>query len=51
MIEIRKYGFGEMVDDEEYDLDWSVIQFWQIVKKLTEVKSVSQLGAGRQGHT
>jgi hypothetical protein len=44
VIEIRKYGFGEMVDDEEYDLDWSVIQFWQIVKKLTEVKSVSHWG-------
>ncbi|CAO3589006.1 unnamed protein product [Absidia cylindrospora] len=41
VIEIRKYGFGEMVDDEEYDLDWSVIQFWQIVKKLTEVKSLN----------
>ncbi|ORX62891.1 hypothetical protein DM01DRAFT_1330999 [Hesseltinella vesiculosa] len=35
VIEIRKYGFGEMVDDEEFNLDWSVVQFWEIVKLLT----------------
>ncbi|KAI8081771.1 RNA12 protein-domain-containing protein [Halteromyces radiatus] len=42
VIEIRKYGFGEMVDDEyDVNLDWSVIQFWQIVKLLTKANSIN----------
>ncbi|CAO3616601.1 unnamed protein product [Cunninghamella echinulata] len=41
VIEVRKYGFGELVDDEDYDLDWSVIQFWEIVKLLAEAKTLN----------
>ncbi|KAI8066496.1 RNA12 protein-domain-containing protein [Gongronella butleri] len=41
VIEIRKYGFGEMVDDEEYDLDWSLVQFWEIVKLLTQTDVIN----------
>lgn len=41
VIEVRQYGFGEMVDDVDYNLDWSVIQFWAIVKQLCRASSVS----------
>jgi hypothetical protein len=41
VIEVRQYGFGEMVDDVDYNLDWSVIQFWSIVKRLCQATIVS----------
>ncbi|KAI8390823.1 RNA12 protein-domain-containing protein [Radiomyces spectabilis] len=40
VIEIRKYGFGESgVDDNR--MEWSPIQFWDIVKRLTKAKSIN----------
>jgi hypothetical protein len=41
LIEIRKYGFGDSQSDEENKLEWSPIQFWTIVKQLTNKISVS----------
>jgi hypothetical protein len=40
MIEIRKYGFGEELQDSD-DLGWSGIQFWQVVKQLATENIVS----------
>jgi hypothetical protein len=41
MIEIRKYGFGEDLNDT--DLSWTGIQFWQVVKQLATTNTVSTL--------
>lgn len=43
VVEIRKYGFNEGAENELEDVkvEWTGIQFWQIVKALTESKSVS----------
>lgn len=41
LTEIRKYGFGESVTDVESNLEWTSIQFWTIVKQLTNKISVS----------
>ncbi|CAO3696072.1 unnamed protein product [Umbelopsis ramanniana] len=40
MIEIRKYGFGEDLNDTE-DLSWSGIQFWQVVKQLATTNTIN----------
>lgn len=40
MIEIRKYGFGEELQDSD-ELSWSGIQFWQVVKQLANENIVS----------
>lgn len=42
MIEIRKYGFGEELTDSE-GLNWTGIQFWQVVKQLANSNIVSIL--------
>lgn len=42
MIEIRKYGFGEELTDSE-GLNWTGIQFWQVVKQLANSNMVSIL--------
>jgi hypothetical protein len=44
MIEIRKYGFGEDLNDTD-DLSWTGIQFWQVVKQLATTNTVSTLTA------
>lgn len=43
VVEIRKYGFNEGAENELEDVkvEWTGIQFWQIVKALAESKSVS----------
>ena len=41
VIEIRQYGFGDVLDTENCSLEWSAIQFWEIVKRLAVNKSVS----------
>lgn len=43
VVEIRKYGFNEGAENELEDVkvEWTGIQFWQIVKALSESKSVS----------
>ncbi|KAI9274452.1 RNA12 protein-domain-containing protein [Phascolomyces articulosus] len=41
VIEIRKYGFNETADIEEHKMEWSDIQFWEIVKGLAQNKSVN----------
>lgn len=40
LIEIRKYGFGDS-SNEDNKLEWSSIQFWTIVKLLSEKHSVN----------
>ncbi|CDH60396.1 rna12 protein [Lichtheimia corymbifera JMRC:FSU:9682] len=43
VVEIRKYGFNEGAENELEDVkvEWTGIQFWQIVKALTESKSIN----------
>ncbi|KAI8145832.1 RNA12 protein-domain-containing protein [Fennellomyces sp. T-0311] len=41
VVEIRKYGFNETADIEEHQMEWSAIQFWEIVKCLAQNKSVN----------
>ncbi|KAI9497812.1 RNA12 protein-domain-containing protein [Zychaea mexicana] len=41
VVEIRKYGFNETADLEEHQMEWSAIQFWEIVKGLSLTKSVN----------
>jgi len=43
MIEIRKYGFGEELNDSE-GLSWTGIQFWQIVKQLATTSTINYEG-------
>ncbi|KAI8968296.1 RNA12 protein-domain-containing protein [Mycotypha africana] len=40
MIEIRKYGFGDAVDDY-HKIEWTPTQFWAIVKRLTQSASIN----------
>ncbi|CEI89500.1 hypothetical protein RMCBS344292_03855 [Rhizopus microsporus] len=40
LIEIRKYGFGDS-SNEDNKLEWSSIQFWTIVKLLSEKHSIN----------
>ncbi|KAG0174792.1 mitochondrial escape protein 2 [Apophysomyces sp. BC1015] len=41
IVEIRKYGFGDAVDNDQENMEWSSIQFWEIVKRLSESKSIN----------
>ncbi|KAI7856021.1 RNA12 protein-domain-containing protein [Circinella umbellata] len=41
VIEIRKYGFNETADFDEHQMEWNSIQFWEIVKGLSQNKSVN----------
>ncbi|KAI9348343.1 RNA12 protein-domain-containing protein [Pilaira anomala] len=40
LIDIRKYGFGDTWDDDK-KMEWSSIQFWTIVKQLTNKLSIN----------
>lgn len=42
VVEIRKYGFNEASEEDDHSLPWLPIQFWEIVKGLANMKSVSE---------
>ncbi|KAF7727906.1 mitochondrial escape protein 2 [Apophysomyces ossiformis] len=41
LVEIRKYGFGDALDSEQGGMEWSPIQFWEIIKRLAVSKSIN----------